>query len=384
MRHRAQEFKKMDTGQQTLDDAVSAIVVSSKNYSKRNNELTADVRIQASQKKIKLDAEMAERELKLILRRNESEARSLKATAPDRKMHQAWAILSTHKRAFEAEEYLTTDLERRRRDRNKLFALFDIAKKESIAYWEYKDAYDMQLAEGSDADHEARYADHKLTDAGRAMLEITSLIRLFERVLAGIEEQVAKMKRKPKKKSDRQLIFESQLNELLRVMNNLREPGISEREYEKRMKQLIARDFTEEHEFARKNCKKADIVEAEKVASKELCAELRIKTLEGVRADIAKRQEERRRDYIIKEFEITTNYGSRTTRWEYVLKKDENRYTYVARDTLETKHPKSAICEQCDAIFVQHEQRCDGCNAPRSAKNLKLYRPLGFKDITLE
>ncbi|KAJ1392932.1 hypothetical protein B484DRAFT_459364 [Ochromonadaceae sp. CCMP2298] len=39
---------------------------------------------------------------------------------------------------------------------------------------------------------------------------------------------------------------------------------------------------------------------------------------------------------------------------------------------------------QCDAIFVQHELHCDKCNASRSAKILKLYRPLGFKDITLE
>jgi hypothetical protein len=103
-----------------------------------------------------------------------------------------------------------------------------------------------------------------------------------------------------------------------------------------------------------------------------------------MRATIAARQEERRRDYIIKEFDIITNFGSRTTRWEYVLKKDENRFVYMARDTKETRHPKTAICEQCDGIFVQHELRCDGCNAPRSAKNLKLYRPLGFKDITLE
>ncbi|KAJ1405907.1 hypothetical protein B484DRAFT_212934 [Ochromonadaceae sp. CCMP2298] len=46
--------------------------------------------------------------------------------------------------------------------------------------------------------------------------------------------------------------------------------------------------------------------------------------------------------------------------------------------------PYSPLCEQCDAIFVQHELHCDNCNAPRSAKILKLYRPLGFKDITLE
>lgn len=383
-KQRAKEFQAMEKEEITLDNAVSAIVISSKGYSSRKQPLSADLRIQLSQKKIKQDAEMAQQELRLQQRRLESEARSLKATAPDRKMHQAWAILSAHKRAFEEEEYLTTDLERRNKDRQKLFALYDIAKAESIAYWEYKDAYDMRVAEGSDADHEARYQDHLQTPEGRAMMEITSLTRLFELVLADIETRVAKMKRKPKKKSDRQLMFESNLQELQRILDNLNEPGITEKEFGKRMQHLIERDFTDEHTFARKNCKKGDINRAAEIAHKELCAALKVKTLADMRKTIATRQEERRRDYIVKEFEIITNYGSRTTRWEYVLKKDENRYTYIARDTLETRHPKTAICEQCDGIFVQHELRCDGCNGLRSAKNLKLYRPLGFKDITLE
>ena len=216
------------------------------------------------------------------------------------------------------------------------------------------------------------------------MLEVISLVKLFELVLADIEEKIAHMKRKPKKKSDKQLIFESQLHELQKLLNNLHEAEIPEKERAKRMQQLIDRDFTDEHTFAKKNCKKSEIEKAAALAYTQLCAELRVKTLADMRAAIAARKEERRREYIIKEFEIITNYGSRNTRWEYVLKKEENRYTYMARDTLEMRHPKTAICEQCDGIFVQHELKCDGCNGPRSAKNLKLYRPLGFKDITLE
>ena len=71
-------------------------------------------------------------------------------------------------------------------------------------------------------------------------------------------------------------------------------------------------------------------------------------------------------------------------RWEYVLDKHEGRMVYVNRDSLERRHPKTAICEQCDAVLVQHELRCDNCTAARSAKNLKLFRPLGFKNITEE
>ena len=76
--------------------------------------------------------------------------------------------------------------------------------------------------------------------------------------------------------------------------------------------------------------------------------------------------------------------GSRITRWEYVLEKVSNKYFYVNIDTLETRHPKTAICEYCDAIIVQNELKCDNCQRYRSPKNKLLYRPLGHKDITLE
>lgn len=383
-KHRERALKPIDQDERTLGNAVSEIVVSSKNFSKRFDAPSADRLIETSQKKVATDTEMAERELRLQQRRLESESRSLRATAPDRKMHQAWAILNSRKQAFEEEEYLTTDMERRNRDRQTLFALFDVAKMESIAYWQYQDVHDMEITEGSAADHEARYQDHLATPEGRVMLEFVTLLRLFELVLKDIEDKVEKMKRKPKNKSDRHLIFEAQRNELQKVMDNLNEEGLSEHDQKKRMKFLLGRDFTEDHLFAKKNTKKSEQMAAADIAHRELCAKLKVKTLADKRAEIAAAQEERRRGYIIKEFEITTNYGSRTTRWEYVLKKDENKMTYMARDTLEMRHPKTAICETCDGIFVQHELHCDGCNGPRSAKNLKLYRPLGFKDITTE
>lgn len=66
------------------------------------------------------------------------------------------------------------------------------------------------------------------------------------------------------------------------------------------------------------------------------------------------------------------------------MDKENNKMVYMNIDTGQIRHPKTAICEICDAIFVQHEMKCDQCGATRSALNLKLFRPLGFKDITLE
>lgn len=71
-------------------------------------------------------------------------------------------------------------------------------------------------------------------------------------------------------------------------------------------------------------------------------------------------------------------------RWEYVLEKKSNRYYYMNVDTLELRHPKTAICEVCDAILIQHEKLCLQCHTIRNKKNQLLYRPLGFKDITSE
>jgi len=383
-KHRERALRIVDEDERTLSNAVNAIVVSSKNYSKRFDAPTADSMISTSQKKVISDTQMAERELHLQQRRLESETRSMRSTAPDRKMHQAWAILTARRQAFDEEEYLTTDLDRRCRDRLMLFALYDVAKAESLLYWQYKDAYDLDITEGSPADHEARYMDHLATPEGKVMLEFMTLLRLMELVLQDIEDKVAKMKRKPKAKSERQLIFEAQRNELQKILDGLQEADLSAHDRTKRIKFLLERDFTEEHLFAKKNTKKTEQAAAADIARKELCAQLKEKTMRDKRAEIAAAQEERRRGYIIKEFELTTNYGSRTTKWEFVLDKEANKMTYMARDTHEKRHPKTAICETCDGIFVQHELHCDGCNGPRSAKNLKLYRPLGFKDITLE
>ena len=95
-------------------------------------------------------------------------------------------------------------------------------------------------------------------------------------------------------------------------------------------------------------------------------------------------KEEERREYIRRDFELSTSFGSRITKWEYVLDEQNDCMVYVSVDTVEQRHAKTAICEKCDAIIVQHEMRCITCGTLRSAKNQKLFRPLGFKDITLD
>ena len=95
-------------------------------------------------------------------------------------------------------------------------------------------------------------------------------------------------------------------------------------------------------------------------------------------------REERRRFLIKKEFDIITNFGARNTVWEELYDKANDKMIYLNKVTMERKHIKTAICEKCDAIFQQSELKCAKCFASRSARNQKLYRPLGFGNITDE
>jgi len=115
-----------------------------------------------------------------------------------------------------------------------------------------------------------------------------------------------------------------------------------------------------------------------------LCAKLKDTFIREEFLKIDTAREERRKDFIRREFDVITNCGSRGTQWEYLLDKDENLMTYVHRQTGQKRHHKTAFCEQCDAILIQHEKKCSSCDALRSTKNWKLFRPLGFKDITLD
>jgi hypothetical protein len=99
---------------------------------------------------------------------------------------------------------------------------------------------------------------------------------------------------------------------------------------------------------------------------------------------VAAERVERERNYIRLEFEIASNYGSRITRWESVFNVASEKLVYINVDTMEMIHRNSAICEKCDTLIDQFDLCCIKCKFPRSAKNMRLYRPLGAKDIRID
>ncbi len=129
---------------------------------------------------------------------------------------------------------------------------------------------------------------------------------------------------------------------------------------------------------------KSELAAYEKKVEEFLYEKNRNEVIHECEKALAIEKAERERELIRQEFDIVTNYGSRITRWEFVRDKDNARECYINVDTLEYMHAKTAICEKCDAIFEQSELKCEGCAAPRSTKNMTLYRPLGFKDIRVD
>ena len=87
---------------------------------------------------------------------------------------------------------------------------------------------------------------------------------------------------------------------------------------------------------------------------------------------------------LIAEHDFIENHGSRITRWESVIDHVNKRRVYANIDTLEIIHKNSAICEKCDYIFEQSDEKCSKCESLRSSKNGKLYRPFGFQNICVD
>lgn len=95
-------------------------------------------------------------------------------------------------------------------------------------------------------------------------------------------------------------------------------------------------------------------------------------------------QIQRQKERIKQMFELTTNFGSKITRWERCRDVANAKEVYINIDTLEMMHRLTAICEVCDFVFEQHEMNCRNCESMRSSNNMRLHRPLGSKDIRVD
>lgn len=129
---------------------------------------------------------------------------------------------------------------------------------------------------------------------------------------------------------------------------------------------------------AKKLASRSELKAADDRAHEVLVSKVKDRAILDMEHTIIRRNEERRKDQIRKEFEIISNYGARETRYEFVKDVEKEEMVYINIDTMQVLNAKTAICEKCDFVYeLPSEIRCRGCNAPRSTKNFKLYKPLG-------
>lgn len=393
--HRLKHLAVYDRQYDHLHESVAAIVEAGVTLGNDRRALKDPQHLLQQQSlKIQNETSLMQRELQQRQLLAAQEQRKAEIAGPDRLMKRGWAAFETAKQSFLDEEFTTDDALKRQQRRLHLFTVLEQAIEIAQDYYEQADIKDRTAVIGTEVDNEARYIDYlEDTESGEGayLKQLIELKEVFSILMKQITEKNSKNRfRKAQQKSEKQVLVETNLAECNRLLdqiygsNNNSDSSITKEERAKRMTALMRRELTDEEAIAKQLATKKDFLAAEVAAKEFLSKDLHQRTLADFEIELAARQEERRRDFIRKDWDLTTSFGSRITEWEWLLDKQTNRSLYVSNKTGQRRHPKTAICEKCDAIMVQHELRCLGCDAARSAKNLKLYRPLGFKDITLE
>lgn len=384
MAYRERFYSELESECSTLSEAVAAII--KKEFNRRENmNKSANTLLLATKLKIKLEEDKVKAELRERDLQAEQELQILRAEARDTPMNDALAHLEEMKRAFTKVEFTLDDVWKRHEMRLELFDALDMYIHESKEYWDWKYKEDIETMEGTEEDHEYRYQDYAKTADGILLHDYMKLQFVFQRLQDQINaKNNAKKSAATSLKSNHEVAVGNYLSELNKLVGSVTVSDINAMEMKKRMSRLRERSLVEEMKYAKKKGSKGDWVHAEAETHIALSQLVKQRMLVKFYADLEILKEEQRKDYVRKEFELSTTFGSRITKWEYVFDEENDRKVYVSVDTLEQMHMKTAICEKCDETIVQHEMNCTSCGFPRSAKNQKLFRPLGYKDITLE
>lgn len=381
--YRKAKFFVYDSQSPTLDEALAAILEFDDPLRRQKRVEAAKLLEEENRRKEEL-AEQAEIER---LRKEREEAamkRRIELKAPDRKMKLAWEAFEEKKLAFKLEVFTTDEVMERRDKRLKLYECLDEAIEISKAYWDEAEQKEIKLTVGTDADHLARYKDWMRSDEGFPIYTRTWLRYLFQKFL----DDEKKKNRGSSKKSAKEIAAILGLQEIEKenskyeASKKVIEVQDDDLDYGK--KKYVPRKWDAEIKTGKKIADKGDIETAKQQAEDELVPKIKETTLSEMYKSLEHAREERRKDYIRKEFDLATQFGSRITRYEFVWDKPNDKMCFINIDNLQVLHAKTAICEKCDAIFEQSELKCKDCFTGRSTANQALYRPLGYKDIRVD
>lgn len=381
-KYRKKWFSSYDTTSSTLEESLNAILEAENPNPKMRIEDSTDKIIE--QEKGKLQEEIAEAK-RAQTRRETQLALQLKTRVrPEQRKEKQ--METNYKEAlddFSRRRFTLDDIWERRELRDELFELFDV-------WFELKDKNRLEanarnriLAEGSDEDRQAMYEDYIATKAGRHEYNR----RLLKELLVILEQRYPPRDPMTVKEAQR-------VSTIIEYMSKSKKMDKMESTAVKKafdathdnpmdpkkpaLDMLLSMDISVELAFAKRTANGSDIKKCSEKVEAELKEAMLERDMEYFQADEKKINMLAEREKKRTEFELITGYGSRFTRWEFVYDPEKEVYNYMNVDTMQILPDNTAICEMCDAIY-QHEsiKKCE-CGAPRSVKNMKFYKPLGY------
>lgn len=389
---RIQHFSGYDNNAKTQAEALAGIIAS-EDLNKRRKLEDAEKMLELERKRLKEIADKAQRDLEEREAQIIAEIAAKEAVAPDRFMKRAFKQLEKIKEEFESLDFSTEDTKLRHHKRQAIYKAYDKYNEEALKFYAIQDAEILGIAVGTDGDHQSRLKDYLATEVGRLHKRRMFLHLALKEQARIIEEKRQKNQGRRKKdtRTVNEMLVESMLSEVNEHLEKLQTYNdyiakISAMSKEEAMeiptvKPVKLKEFANELSFVESNTSNSDLAKYEKENDEYMFNWIRDKVINECKAGLAKDKTDREIELRKHEMGVM-RYGSRITKWEYVRDKVNVRDCYVNIDTFEVKHYKTAFCENCDGIFEQSEMKCKGCKFPRSGKNMSLYRPLGYKDIT--
>lgn len=410
MGYRRRNFLVYDTSATTIEQAVRTIMLAD-DPNKRRKLLEAE-RLMAEQRvMLREDEELAEARLleQETLEREDALKLEMSFEAVDLK--RKCFEFEQQKKAFDDTDFSLSDVWLRRERRLRLFELLLEYRQASEAYWaveERRAVHYMDPCDGG-AELQLRYEDMLNTEDGKLWKELLAASYCLQEMLATVQANKAKGK-SANSKSAKEIEIAASLVDVRRAFEyyDAQCAEKTRREYEPgpdpclAILQQFARPAAGDGDGQpaapvlreKRNMKYQNALNItnkcatkELISRKDLEADIHLKDLlherlvAGTKERLQQDADQRSLYFSRREFDLSCVCGSKITSWETVFDPAVMKLVRLNVDTLQTLPCSEAICETCDAVIALHDPRCLDCGGARSEWNMRLYRPLGSKEV---
>ena len=375
-------FSAFDATSQTLEDALNSILqAENPNPRMRVEENTDDLLDQREAELLeKIEAgkkALERRELQL------QQQLQVRVSPEERAEQRAQNTFEQKFEEFKKIKFTPDDLWERKEMRDELYELFDHWQDIKDRNREEQNERNVIITEGTDEDKDARYEDYIRTKEGKHEFDRKLVKEMFqilkqrfpprEAMTLGEAQKVSSIIDAIAKTAKCDKLFE---NAVKKAHDHTEDNPMDPKRPD--LKLVLQFDFTMEKFIGKKLSTAADYKKCSEKVGDELRSLIMERARQYLQDDIRKINMLATRAKLRAEFEIITGYGARETRWEFVYSPEKDVMIYVNVDTMQILPENTAICEKCDSVYGHESIRRCECGAPRSVKNLRFYKPLGY------